>query len=714
MRRTEPPPLAAWMLEHARPGDSDEALAGDLLEGFRAGRSEAWYWRQTLAACAVSWSQSLRGRAPLLVFAVLWSMLAPAWEVFLDGVESAPNLVRIWPYFGPVWFIPALAGWLVLNSIFLWAGILVFILAHGSFLGVLRGRKLRRAFLMASLILLPAYGLTFVWGNLYWYSFLADAKLAATPLGQITDLRLLADVMRLPYFIALVCALWNAIPRSPRTPQMLLADSTPIETSAPSDAPPLEPPDPYTAKRFFGFMVAAGLVNAMIAGRLLCQLPDSHTPTLSALLIRATFYVAVGAIGGVIGAFAYWKSPSSLYREYPPIPFPLFALACASGWIWVPSMMLFWEQISAATALVATIGATLLTIGLRKATWFVFASAQQTSRSLEPEQRELFADTLYRAPQEADGFLIAICLYAAGCALFDHSNLTAGALFALSAFLFAWKRTSPRVDRFDSNYEYKRAALRFAITAIPAVLITVWALLDGVAHRNRVDAMNAVLAAGDESSSRNHAQSKNNSSANGIGGYESTILWPVPEKKEIVAPLPPQTSLLAPGTAKPLVIRFDGAYWYFQPPGKRPGPEAHMGHGTPLAIDIQSNNFVPLVMEAHQTLGSSIPVARCREIQIGILNRNNRPGTINLAVLLRDSAAPTLPALYLGQQPIVTSQPEHFAVKASPASETLRFPIPLPAKIRKFDEVTVLFLPDEESYQVGPKIAIQEFQLLPR
>ena len=137
-----------------------------------------------------------------------------------------------------------------------------------------------------------------------------------------------------------------------------------------------------------------------------------------------------------------------------------------------------------------------------------------------------------------------------------------------------------------------------------------------------------------------------------------------------------------------------------------------MAHGTPLAIDIQSNNFIPLVMEAHQTLGSAIPLARCREIQVGILNSNHRPGTVNIAVLLSDSAQPNS-QLYLGQQPVTSSLPGPFAVSTSPESETLRFPISLPAKIRKFDEVTVLFLPDEESYRVGPKIAIQQFHFCP-
>jgi hypothetical protein len=66
------------MLDHAIPGGRDEGLAGDLLEEFRAGRSEGWYWRQTLSACAQGWLSNLNGNRNLLLFAVLWSTLAPA------------------------------------------------------------------------------------------------------------------------------------------------------------------------------------------------------------------------------------------------------------------------------------------------------------------------------------------------------------------------------------------------------------------------------------------------------------------------------------------------------------------------------------------------------------------------------------------------------------------------------------------------------------
>ena len=95
---------------------------------------------------------------------------------------------------------------------------------------------------------------------------------------------------------------------------------------------------------------------------------------------------------------------------------------------------------------------------------------------------------------------------------------------------------------------------------IPACTGDRWALLDGVAHRNRIAEMNAAASASNETSIEEARQKKTNrqSYAYGLGGYESLILWPLPEKKQIVPPLP-EVSLLAPGTTQPLIIPFHRA-----------------------------------------------------------------------------------------------------------------------------------------------------------
>ena len=120
-----------------------------------------------------------------------------------------------------------------------------------------------------------------------------------------------------------------------------------------------------------------------------------------------------------------------------------------------------------------------------------------------------------------------------------------------------------------------------------------------------------------------------------------------------------------------------------------------------------------------EQLGSSIPLNRCREIKVSILNHDPRRGVLNLAVSLTDTTSPGKASVFLGQQPVMTSQPGNFTdrsrIDGSPAvNEVLHFEIPARAKIRKFDEITVTFLPDPMNIDVGPKIAVQDFELLPR
>ena len=52
MNLRQPPAIASWLLDWLGYTGQNPALAGDLLEEFRSGRSTAWYWRQTLQVIA--------------------------------------------------------------------------------------------------------------------------------------------------------------------------------------------------------------------------------------------------------------------------------------------------------------------------------------------------------------------------------------------------------------------------------------------------------------------------------------------------------------------------------------------------------------------------------------------------------------------------------------------------------------------------------------
>ena len=384
MRRREPPSLATWMLEHLTPGDRDEALGGDLLEEFRLGRSDDWYWWQVLSACSGAWLRSLRAHISLIAFALLWSMPAPAWTVLCDHIQDYRLFHRTWQIVQGFWILPAFAVWTSLHATFLWAGILIYIVFHARAGTALRTGKVRRAFWLAPLIFLPVIGAAFVLMNLYSFPGLVTERLAATTLGQIGDLRMPADVLRIPYFIALLYALWGVVPKAVRAATPVAAGSSPIPSQASSDGfELLSALDPFLLKRFFGFMVGAGLMNAMIGSFLLCRLPETNAPDLISILIRAAIYVAVAVLAGLAGTWLYWRNPSSPFRRGAPVPFALFALVCAAGWVWVPAMAILSEQLSAGTAIVAMIGAFVLASGLRRPP---IPSSRQLSVALGPRK----------------------------------------------------------------------------------------------------------------------------------------------------------------------------------------------------------------------------------------------------------------------------------------------------------------------------------------
>ncbi|HET6170077.1 MAG TPA: hypothetical protein VFE01_07850 [Terracidiphilus sp.] len=709
MKRSDPPFPATWMLEHLAAGDWDEALRGDLLEEFRWGRSDGWYWRQVLAACAVSWVRGLRARVSLLILALLWSMLAPAWMAICDQIQDSPLLGHVWQVAGGLWVLPAFAVWLALHSSFLLTGVLLYISVHRSIGKQFHRDKVRRAFLLAPLIFAPAFGATFLVVNLYKYSAFPNARLAPTPVGQIADIGRFAVMVRIPYLIAMVSALWGLIPQSMRIPRALSSKLTSAESEA---IAPLSTLNLAKLQRFYGLVVTAGLVNFLIVAFLLCRLPTSPASSIAALTARALLYVFLTALGGIAGARYYWHRSSVPFAAYPPLSFSLFALANAAELVWVPAILLLSGQDSLASPVLAVIAAALLAAGLRKTIASTTHPVPQHPAGVPFEQKEFLAESLLTFPREVHGYIVALCIYIAAYALQLRETLAACGLLALCAFICAWKLTLPYASNRGSPNASTPAALRLARIASIAVLATLFALLFGIDRRNRANAALKPGVTQDQTDSNKKPPSQ--PPASGISGYESIILWPNPPKKQIVAPVPLAISPFDPLKSKPMVIHFDGAYWYFQPPGKGPGPRAHQAHGSPLAVHIQANNFLPLIMEAHQNLATSIRLTRCREIEVDIQNHNDSPGTIALAVFLGDSSAPGKQSIYLGQEPIISSESGHFSARTFPPDEKLSFAIPLRATIRRFDEITILFLPDAQHFEAGPKIAIQDFNLLPR
>ena len=212
------------------------------------------------------------------------------------------------------------------------------------------------------------------------------------------------------------------------------------------------------------------------------------------------------------------------------------------------------------------------------------------------------------------------------------------------------------------------------------------------------------------------------------GAYSGVILYLPQKPKPIVAPVPEKTNPLNHGQAKPMVIPFDGVYWYYQPPDDRPEPDAQVVHGDPAKANVRAKDRMPILMEAHQYLGSSVKMDCCRALRMEILNADTRPGVFYMEAVLRDTQSKKASTLKLsganlyrdseiraslGSVLVASSARPEIGGNPRPVKETLSFPFPAHSQMKRFDEITVIFKPSQERSLVGAQTAIRQFVLVP-
>jgi hypothetical protein len=281
----------------------------------------------------------------------------------------------------------------------------------------------------------------------------------------------------------------------------------------------------------------------------------------------------------------------------------------------------------------------------------------------------------------------------------------------MAAFVFAWVRT-PTAYSGRLRGKMNAATLRQAGSAIPALAVTVLAMLAGMGHDLRLLGMG--LGAGRGHSATDAQKTQNLPAHQSLGGHVSIILLTAPQNQQFLVPRPTQPLLQGNRLNKPMVIQFDGEYWYFQPPDSGPGLGAYTSRDNPLTANIHSLLAIPLLMQAHQRLGSSLPLACCHEVYVEIENRDQTSATLEFAMSLSDSAHPGKPLL-LGVQSAPSSSS---GTGSAPAHQTLRFTIPAPTgpvkdQLRQFDQIDMLIMPSSARTQSGPKIAVRTLKFMP-
>lgn len=213
------------------------------------------------------------------------------------------------------------------------------------------------------------------------------------------------------------------------------------------------------------------------------------------------------------------------------------------------------------------------------------------------------------------------------------------------------------------------------------------------------------------------AVSGDEGTARGSPGNYGILLWP--EKQiytKLVAPAPSLES--GPHTFRrntnPLIIPFNGVYWFFKAPDRQPPGNSRQAKASPDKVLIRSTDHRPLSIEAHDHLANLIDLHCCSRVQIAIRNADRYPDTVSLELILINSSLPLKPFESLGRMTVKSTRPWSLYKERPVTDEILNFAIPSRPSLGRFDEVRIIFRLDPARADTAARIAIDHLVLVPR
>jgi hypothetical protein len=448
-------------------------------------------------------------------------------------------------------------------------------------------------------------------------------------------------------------------------------------------------------------LVITGISSATFMANLICQSPQPHATSWIIICLQSIFFLALTAAAGAAGIFVSWF----FLRTKPSFSFGSLAQKVGLGWIFLPCIILLYRRHSPWMFAVLAITAIAIAFNIRRLLPALPEPPPAKVRS--PQTRDL--PSLYGLPVPDSrllrAFFLALCLQGALISAIAEYLFLSAILLSLSLSLLVW-----RWSAFDSTAT-RRVANKPSSTLLCALalFLTVLVLIPPVPAGAR-----GAIGPGNRPRHQPTFAHGPTSADIASNDYVGIILSPPPVKKQPLPPIPRSDSFNTGHAAKPLIIPFDGQYWYFKAPSVRPGLRAHLARGKPTDVTVRSSDLAPLLMEAHQNLDKPIDLACCSEMELAITNADTRPGNISLGLILTDSISPDRPSRDLGNRVILSSVPANIPLDRKPVEEIVRFSIPRSSINHRFNEITVVYIPAPERARGGAKVAIQSFTLVPK
>ncbi len=456
---------------------------------------------------------------------------------------------------------------------------------------------------------------------------------------------------------------------------------------------------PVSDPVFEASLALFGSLWAVAVAYVLQQKLHPRTFSWAGLFLRAALYIGITLVAG---CFGIWVA-SILRKRQSALGLARLSRTVGAAWLFLPCLAVLQSRQSWWIFVAGTLIAVIAALSLRS----LFPEATQSD--IPPLAVETAAmPSLYGLPpansQLLRSLFIVLCTQAAIFCAINGYLVLALALFTLAIYLIVWRWSASDHDLVPALSSRRTAGGLCVI----ALLCTVVALLPFSGSGMQFGR----LGIAERSARKDHLLTNRIASDYDYMGV--IVLSPVVKRTKILPPVPHLDSALTGRASEPLVIPFDGPYWYFKQPHTDPGPRAHVIHKQATDINVRSTNWLPLRMEAHQNLGLPIDLACCREIDIALTNADNRPGTITLDMLLTNSATHGSSTEDLGNQLIPSSEVDPLPSSRAPVHELLKFPIPPHGVLRQFNAITVVFQPSRNRAQLGAKVSIQNFTLIPR
>ena len=435
-------------------------------------------------------------------------------------------------------------------------------------------------------------------------------------------------------------------------------------------------------------VVAVGSALACLVAVLYCRPPEMPVLTWGSLLVRSLQYLAVTALAGTLGLAGAWMALATK----PRVRRRQLILHALMGWLFLPGIVLLDRTWPVWALPVIAVAAAGLAVSLQ-------LLAPRDAEDLPPLPVPDFASFYGLALTGfRPGRAVAVALCAQGALVFAvRQNLAlAGCLLGAGIFLLLWHWSAEM--RVQVEARQRRALGRGAVAT--ALLVCMLVLLPWLARHGRPIPV-VTRAAAATAPVRPH--------------FSSVVLWPPkPLVTKLYFPAPGATHAAA-RIAKPMEIPFDGPYWYFEDPANEPGPTAHVARGLPTeeAINLYSAGGGPLRMEAVERLSHPIDYDCCASLDVSLTDVDTESGPIHLGVLLTDTSTEDQPSVLLGFEAVAGSDRLVPEVRGAQLDATVRFPLPLSRRMRRFNEIMVIVLPTIDLTR-GSKVAIEGFTLQPK